>query len=96
MIVHIENHDWDSNWKMDINLENVCKSEGKKVPQINDSGYCTGKMVVDYPMSKVRKLFKLMVDNIQEDKELDEISAYLKQNSKSFCKVFEEIRKKRK
>lgn len=96
MKVHLERNTWDEHWKMDINLDAVCKTEGKKVPQVDNHGYGTGRMVADYPIPKVKKLFKLIVDNISDEEQLDDISSYLKKNSKGFCKLFEEIRKKRK
>ena len=41
--------------------------------------------------SKVRKLFKLMVQNIHNDSTLDEIQNYLKGHSKGHSKGYEKL-----
>lgn len=75
-------------WKMAIDLKKLCELEGKK--EENDSG----KRVLAYPKSKLKKLFKLMIQSIYDENELDKIQKYLKDHSKGYEKVFCEIRQK--
>ena len=80
---------WEkSRWKMKIDLNKLCELEGKK--EENDSG----KRVLAYPKGKLKKLFKLMIQNILDENELDEIQKYLKDHSRWYEKVFCEIRQK--
>lgn len=80
---------WEkSRWKMEIDLNKLCELEGKK--EENDSG----KRVLAYPKGKLKKLFKLMIQNILDENELDEIQKYLKDHSRGYEKVFCEIRQK--
>lgn len=79
---------WEkSGWRMEIDLDELCELEGKKE---NDAG----KRVAAYPKSKLKKLFKLMIQNIIDENELDEIQKYLKGHSNGYEKVFCEIRQK--
>ena len=75
-------------WKMEIDLKELCELEGKK--EENDAG----KRVMAYPKSKLKKLFKLMIQSVLDENELDKIQKYLKDNSKGYEKVFCEIRQK--
>lgn len=80
---------WEkSRWKMEIDLKELCELEGKK--EENDAG----ERVTAYPKNKLKKLFKLMIQSIIDENELDEIQKYLKDNSKGYEKVFCEIRQK--
>lgn len=80
---------WEkSRWKMVIDLKELCELEGKK--EENDAG----GYVTAYPKSKLKRLFKLMIQNILDENELDEIQKYLKDHSKGYEKVFCEIRQK--
>ena len=82
---------WDANWKMEIDLEEICKLEGKKedIFKGNGHGYIRKKV---YPKSKVRKLFKLMIQNIYDVSGLDDIQDYLECHSKEYGKLFGELR----
>lgn len=75
-------------WKMEIDLKELCELEGKK--EENNAG----KRVMAYPNGKLKKLFKLMIQNILDENELDEIQKYLKGHSNGYEKVFCEIRQK--
>ena len=80
---------WEkSRWKMEIDLKELCELEGKK--EENNAG----KRVMAYPNGKLKKLFKLMIQNILDENELDEIQKYLKDHSRGYEKVFCEIRQK--
>lgn len=75
-------------WEMVIDLKELCELEGKK--EENNKG----KRVLAYPKGKLKKLFKLMIQNILDENELDEIQKYLKDHSRGYEKVFCEIRQK--
>lgn len=80
-----------SQWKMQVDLAEICKLEGKKE---TISGEKKKRYAVVYPKSKLRKLFKLMIKNITDDSILDGVEKYLKSNSKGYWKIFHEIREK--
>lgn len=85
---------WDANWEMEIDLEEICKLEGKK-EDIEDESYHYYRKrrgIVVYPKSRVRKLFKLMIQSIYDDGGLDEIQDYLEHHSKEYGKLFGELR----
>lgn len=96
MIVEFGSSDWNEHWNMKVDLNCICESEGRKVWGIDDSGNMTGKKVIEYPVKKVRKLFTLMVKNIENEEKLDEIQQFLDKKSKKYAEIFKEIRKKRK
>ena len=75
-------------WEMEIDLKELCELEGQK--EENNAG----KRVMAYPNGKLKKLFKLMIQNILDENELDEIQKYLKDHSRGYEKVFCEIRQK--
>lgn len=79
---------------MKIDLKAICNTEGKKVEVENSKGQWV--KVVEYPVSKVRKLFTLMIKTIESEEKLDEIQQFLNKNSKKYAETFKEIRKKRK
>lgn len=92
MIVKFEGSDpWKgSRWKMQVDLAEICKLEGKK-ETIYDG---KKRYAIVYPKSKARKLFRLMIENIHDDSILDGIEKYLKGNSDGYGKLFHEIREK--
>lgn len=80
-----------SGWKMNIDLNAICKLEGKK----EDIAECGKKKYkLAYPKAKIKKIFKLIIQNIYEDDKLDEIQGYLKKHSKGYEKIFSETRQK--
>ncbi len=93
-VVFSNQSQWDANWKMEIDLEEICKLEGKKedIFKGNGHGYTRKKV---YPKSKVRKLFKLTIQNIYDVSGLDEIQDYLECHSKEYGKLFGELRQVR-
>lgn len=94
MIVEFGRHDWKENWNMKVDLEQICSLEGKKEEVENSKGKYV--YVVAYPVKKVRKLFTLMVKNIENEEKLDEIQQFLDKKSKKYAEIFKEIRQKRK
>lgn len=94
MIVEFGSSDWNEQWNMKVDLNWICESEGKKVEVENSKGQWV--KVAEYPVKKVRKLFTLMVKNIENEEKLDEIQQFLDKKSKKYAEIFKEIRKKRK
>ena len=75
---------------MTVNLEEICKTEGKKV----EVGNRAGKWVLkkEYQAQKRRKLFKLIIEN-NYDEILDDVEQYLTDNSKTFGQEFAGLRR---
>lgn len=94
MIVEFGSSDWNEHWNMKVDLNWICESEGRKVDVRNSKGKWV--KVVEYPVKKVRKLFTLMVKNIENEEKLDEIQQFLDKKSKKYAEIFKEIRQKRK
>lgn len=93
-VVHIEEFTNVGKWKMDIDLQGICRLEGKKETVFGtDRNWNSGvrKNITIYPKSKVKKLFKLMVDHLGGD-ELDQIEKYLKDHSKTYADLFNQVR----
>ena len=75
---------------MTVNLEEICKTEGKKVEVENRAGKWVLK--TEYPAQKRRKLFKPIIEN-NYDEILDDVEQYLTDNSKTFGQEFAELRR---
>lgn len=75
-------------WTIELDIEAFCKLEG--VIYLDPQ---TDKKVTAYPMTKVRKVFTLMVQTMRQD-ELDVIHDFLKCKSKKYADVFQQIRQK--
>lgn len=75
---------------MTVNLEEICKTEGKKVEVENRSGKWVLKK--EYQAQKRRKLFKLIIEN-NYDEILDDVEQYLTDNSKTFGQEFAGLRR---
>lgn len=75
---------------MMVNLDDICKTEGRKVRL----EYRAGKWAprTDYPAQKRRKLFKLIIEN-NCDEILDDVEQYLTENSKTFGQEFAGLRR---
>lgn len=80
-------------WNMEVYLHAVCQLEGKK-EEITKYGDDRRKYAVVYPAVKIRKLFRLIVQNVCDFNELNRIQSYLNKNSRSYGKIFSEIRHK--
>lgn len=77
---------WTKNkWEMTIDLKAFCNLEGVK-----ETNPETNKKYLVYPLTKVKKLFKLMVQNM-EPEELNKVQEYLNSSSKSYAAVFKQI-----
>ena len=76
--------------RMTVNLEEICKTEGKKVEVENRAGKWVLKK--EYQAQKRRKLFKLIIEN-NCDEILDDVEQYLTDNSKTFGQEFAELRR---
>ena len=75
---------------MTVNLEEICKTEGKKVEVENRAGKWVLKK--EYQAQKRRKLFKLIIEN-NYDEILDDVEQYLTDNSKTFGQEFAGLRR---
>ena len=75
---------------MTVNLDEICKTEGRKVKVENRAGKCVPK--TEYPAQKRRKLFKLIIEN-NCDEILDDAEQYPTDNSKTFGQEFVELRR---
>ena len=75
---------------MTVNLEEICKTEGKKVEVENRAGKWVLKK--EYQAQKRRKLFKLIIEN-NCDEILDDVEQYLTDNSKTFGQEFAGLRR---
>ena len=75
---------------MTVNLEEICKTEGKKVEVENRAGKWVLK--TEYPAQKRRKLIKLIIEN-NYDEILDDVEQYLTDNSKTFGQEFAGLRR---
>lgn len=75
---------------MTVNLEEICKTEGKKVEVERRAGKWVLKK--EYQAQKRRKLFKLIIEN-NYDEILDDVEQYLTDNSKNFGQEFAELRR---
>ena len=75
---------------MTVNLEEICKTEGKKVEVENRAGKWVLKK--EYQAQKRRKPFKLIIEN-NYDEILDDAEQYLTDNSKTFCQEFAGLRR---
>ena len=75
---------------MTVNLEEICKTEGKKVEVENRAGKWVLKK--EYQAQKRRKLFKLIIEN-NYDEILDDVEQYPTDNSKTFGQEFAELRR---
>ena len=75
---------------MTVNLEEICKTEGKKVGVENRAGKWVLKK--EYQAQKRRKLFKLIIEN-NYDEILDDVEQYMTDNSKTFGQEFAELRR---
>ena len=75
---------------MTVNLEEICKTEGKKVEVENRAGKWVLKK--EYQAQKRRKLFKLIIEK-NYDEILDDVEQYLTDNSKTFGQEFAELRR---
>ena len=75
---------------MTVNLEEICKTEGKKVEVENRAGKWVLKK--EYQAQKRRKLFKLIIEN-NYDEILDDAEQYLTDNSKTFGQEFAGLRR---
>ena len=75
---------------MTVNLEEICKTEGKKVEVENRAGKWVLK--TEYQAQKRRKLFKLIIEN-NYDEILDDVEQYLTDNSKTFGQEFAGLRR---
>lgn len=75
---------------MTVNLEEICKTEGRKV----EVEHRAGKWVLktEYPAQKRRKLFKLIIEN-NCDEILDDAEQYLTEKSKTFGQEFAGLRR---
>ena len=76
--------------RMTVNLEEICKTEGKKVEAENRAGKCV--LQKEYQAQKRRKLFKLIIENNYEEI-LDDVEQYLTDNSKTFGQEFAGLRR---
>lgn len=80
---------WSRNkWEIELDLEAFCNLKGIKGidPQTN-------KKYVIYPMRKIRKVFKLMVQTMEQE-ELDTVHEFLKGKSTKYADLFQQIRQK--
>lgn len=75
---------------MTVNLDEICKTEGRKVK----AEYRAGKWVTktEYPAQKRRKLFKLIIEN-NCDEILNDVEQYLTEKSKTFGQEFAGLRR---
>jgi len=75
---------------MTVNLDGICKTEGRKVNVKNRVGKRVPK--TEYPAQKRRKLFKLIIEN-NCDEILDDVEQYLTEKSKTFGQEFAGLRR---
>lgn len=75
---------------MTVKLDEICKTEGRKVKVENRAGKLVPK--TEYPAQKRRKLFKLIIEN-NCDEILDDVEQYLTENSKTFGQEFAGLRR---
>lgn len=75
---------------MTVNLDEICKTEGRKVKAENRAGKWVPK--TEYPAQKRRKLFKLIIEN-NCDEILDDVEQYLTEKSKTFGQEFAGLRR---
>lgn len=75
---------------MTVNLDEICKTEGRKVKVKNRAGKCVPK--TEYPAQKRRKLFKLIIEN-NCDEILDDVEQYLTEKPKTFGQEFAGLRR---
>ena len=92
MIIRFDNS-WEyGNFEALVDLKELCKCEGKKEETTNSKGKWV--KVVSYSKLKLRKLFKLIILDTNDDYELDKIQLYLDENSKTYGEIFSEVRTK--
>jgi len=83
---------WGTSCHIEVNLEEICKTEDEKVEVENRAGKWVLKK--SYPADKRRKLFKLIIEN-NEDEILDDVEQYLADNTKTFAQEFSKMREVR-
>ena len=73
-----------SDCHMTFNITQMCQIAGKKVEDED------GRWVVDYPMSKLKKAFKLIL-KYADEKDVQSLKAYLKENFPKYGKLFDKV-----
>lgn len=76
---------------IEIDLEHLCKLEGKKELIEDSSG--VRKKVISYPIAKARKLFKLICENCSDD-EIEQVQSYFELHNKKYYQEFRKIKEK--
>lgn len=75
----------------EVNLDYICKDANKKVPKMDDSRQIDKtRLVVDYPESKIKELFKIINENCSFDTKV-KILDYLKDNNVKWYKFLMKI-----
>lgn len=93
MYVRFGELNYPNRWTMEVDLKELCDSEGKK-DVVTDWGSDIERKTVLYPKPRAGKLFTLMIKTIYESDRLDEIQDYLEKNSKTYGEMFSKLRKK--